>query len=284
MEEDEPTIHIWSGIEDIPDLVPLEIESFAMAGALAIPPDVIARRSKGLKTEKLASKGWKIVQGEMAIVYGDLYSDELKAIAVYVPELYVMLRSYLSGPDFDGVFLIRAFKNAGEYRRYAVRAGASNAESFYDPRSAEIVMDTNPNKTPYLFQRAFAHEFVHAYVDQVWDKTSPLWLMEGIAEWFSNIHWRGDILIPGQMMRQALFRLSMSTHSLRELLTVTRDQMYGFDFEKYYAEAWSLVDFVMTRMPYGTIQQLLNMELSVLDGLQDEWEGHIRMMVDSSGV
>jgi len=283
MEDGEPDLHIWTGDEDIPEIVPAEIPAFAMAGSSPMPPSVVRSRSKGMKTSKLGTPGWKLVQADLAVVRGNLPAEDLKSAAVYSQELYVMLRSFIGGPDFSGLFSSRFFSEMRDYVNYAQRAGASTAESFYDPRSSEIVSWYRRFPTPALFQRAFAHEFTHAYVDRVWNRTSPLWFMEGLAEWFSNIHWRANIFVPGQMNNAALFILAGDMNdnklSIERLISATRDDFYGYQFTSYYAQAWTLVDFIMTRMPGGTVQDMLAGDYPNLPSLQQEWEAHVRMML-----
>ena len=136
--------------------------------------------------------------------------------------------------------------------------------------------------TPGLFQRSFAHEFVHAWIDRVWNKTSPLWLMEGLAEWFSNLDWRGDIFVPGQMNRHALATLAFNQDliTLKGLIELPREAMYGFHFAAYYALAWSVVDYIMTRLPYRAIQGVMEDPSSILPH-EEEWKAHVRMMLGS---
>jgi len=274
-----PPVHVWTGDEEIPAFAPLRVEEPALAGT-PMPEEVVRARSKGMRARSLESPGWKIVKGDTAVVRGDIDAEGLKATAVYAAELNVMLRSHLGGGDFRDLFSVRLFREHLDYKRTARLAGAANAESYYDPRSSEIVLWFGEYATPLLFQRSFAHEFVHAYVDRVSGRTEPLWLMEGLAEWFSNIEWRGDIFVPGQMNRRALHMLSISEIvPIETLLTMGRDTMYGLYFAQYYAQAWSVVDYIMTRLPHGEMQAILEDKNRQIEVDDDSWQGHIRMML-----
>jgi len=275
-----PAVHVWTGDEDIPGFAPLEVPELVLAGPM--PPDVIKKRSKGLRTRKLATPGWKMVTGDVAVVRGNVDTEMLKATSVYTSELNVMLRSHLGGSPEQNLFSTRLFFDPREYRRQAARAGAANAESYYDPRSAEIVMHIE-HWSAYIFQRAFAHEFCHAYIDREHRKTGPLWLMEGLAEWFSNIQWRGDIFVPGQMNSRALLILNLNQDliTMKGLLDLPREAMYGMEFAAYYALAWSLVDYVMTQMPHGSILEVLHGDPHMLLANEEAWRGHMRMMLST---
>lgn len=247
-----------------------------------MPPDVVKGRSKGLRANKLDKPDWKMVRNEVSVVRGDVDPAALKAVAVYAQELYVMLRSFLGGPDpGDHLISVKVFKDQIPYKRFASLAGAPNAQAYYDPRNAEIVHWLGEYATQLLFQRAFSHEFTHAYVDRVFRKLEPIWFMEGIAEWFSNLEWRGDIFVPGQMSRFALQLLSMESMplSIKTLTTIPRDEIYGYRFQQYFAQAWSLVDYLMTQLPYRAVEKMLLGEQIDLESHEEAWRAHVRMMI-----
>lgn len=282
------TAHVWTGDEDLPKIVRVRAPEF-MLGANPMPPEVIRNRSKGIRTKKLRDPGWKMIHNSNAVVRGDIAPEDLKATAVYSTELFVMLRSYLGGGDWSGLFSSRLFREGADFRQAAGRAGAANAESYYDPRSAEIVMWFGLYPTPLLYQRAFAHEFAHAYIDLVLGRTSPLWLMEGLAEWFSNLDWRGHIFVPGQANGRALLLLDRSEQEdgllLEKLVSMPREEMYGPNFGIYYAQAWSVVDWLMVHRSARAVQDLIHGDLGDLARElvphEAQWRDHVRMMIDS---
>jgi hypothetical protein len=281
-DDEPPAVHVWTGDEAVPEFTPLEVLEPALAGA-PMPPDVVRARSKGMRTRKLETPGWNMVRGAVAVVRGDIDPDGMKAAAVYAAEMNVMLRSFVGGGgDPDVLYSVRLFRESRDFRRMASLAGAAEAESYYDPRSAELALWFGGYATPALFQRAFAHEFVHAWVDRIWNKRSPLWLMEGVAEWFSNLDWRGDILVPGQMNRHSLALLAFSQDmiTLKALLELPRNAMYGINFGPYYALSWSVVDYIMTRLPHRAIQGVMEDPKSILPH-EAEWRAHMRMMLGS---
>lgn len=278
-------VHVWGEEDEIPKLVRVRAGDLSL-GASPMPASVIQARSKGIRTKKLPHEGWQMVRSPHAVVRGDISKEDLKATAVYTSELFVMLRTYLGGSDWSGLFSSRLFREMTDFRRAAAQAGAANAESYYDPRSAEIVMQFGLYPTALLYQRAFAHEFVHAYVDRELGKTSPLWLMEGVAEWFSNLDWRGDIFVPGQMNGRAIFVLAMDRDnkrlSLPKLVSLARDEMYGPQFQSYYAQAWSLIDWLMTKRSPQAVQDLIHGEILDAERYDEEWREHVSDMIRQS--
>lgn len=235
-------IHTWSG--EIPNLR-IERESHSLGSEM--PKDVLKQRSRRYVLRKMHGDepGWCRVVSPNAVVRGDLSREDLRGVAALSEELQVMLRTYLGGSSHPVLYSSRIFSDWEQYRHKAARAGAANAESYYDPRSTEIVMSFRKYPSA-IFQKYFAHEFVHAYVDRTFGKTDPLWLMEGVAEWFSNIRWRAGILIPGQEPPwDILIALKNMPFTLSDLLVATREQAYGMHFKSYYALGWAAVDYLM---------------------------------------
>lgn len=267
-------VHVWTGAEDLPGFVPARAPLEAALAGKPMPPEEVRRRSEGWKAEPGMNPGWKIVSTPNVVVHGDVVEEGLMAAGVYAEELHVLLRAALGGPDAR--FKIRIFQEKGDFRRFSARLGASNAESLYDPRSGEAVFWFGQYSTPELFQRAFAHEFTHAFVDLARGRTEPLWLMEGLAEWFSNLDWRGDILVPDQRNPIALFVLgSEPLIPLGKLLRAGREEIYGRLFPEYYAQAWSLVDYLFARVP-GAIEELLAGGRLDAELHEEPWKEYVR--------
>lgn len=274
-------IHRWHGENDIPEILPEAAPALKVAGS-RMPAGVIAIRSKGWRTRKLARAGWKSLETPNALVHGDAPAEGLRAAGVYAEELNVMLRAAFGSGNPKGMvkYVVTIYERHEELIRHARQLGASNAESFYDPMTGQIAFWFGWYATPELFQRAFAHEFTHAFMGQVFGRTSPLWFMEGTAEWFSNLDWRGSILVPGQIHRLSLAHLVMGGLNLPELLAAGREKMYGFEFPFLYAEAWSFIDYLFARHP-GMVRDLL-MGAEIVPGEHEEaWKEHVARLLET---
>ncbi len=279
--------HAWEEPDSIPIISRENLPASGPAmGSYEIPPEVVRGRSKKLRARVLETPGWKMVVGDSAVVRGDLTRENLKEIVVLTSELQVMLRHALGGGNRrDFKISVRVFSQEREFRRAAALAGAPRAESYYSPINAEVVMHFDGYPTRAAFLRTFSHEFAHAYMDRVFGKTRPIWLAEGMAEWFSNVQWRGDILVPGGPNLSSLRSLSMNREnlSMKRLLGVSYEEMIGINFQSYYAQSWSVVDFVMNRMPYRSLTRLIegDMETGELLDREPEWREHVNLMLQA---
>jgi len=96
--------------------------------------------------------------------------------------------------------------------------------------------------------RAPLHELVH-YLMQSGDTHAPLWLEEGIAEYFSNATIRPRSISAGEPMRNHIASLKQRSRlPPRELFTVVRESdtyKQPADQAIFYAESWAIVDWLV---------------------------------------
>lgn len=250
-ESKSPLVHSWDGPDDIPRLSEAHAPARALAVAgSAMPPEEIRRRSIDWKSRHAASPGWQILETPNTEVRGDVPLEGLMAAGAYAEELNVLLNSAIGGGKRRDRFLFKIFESQTDFRQFATYAGAASAESFYAPLSKEAAFWFGLYTSPELFQRGFAHEFTHAFMDLNWNRTDPLWFAEGMAEYFSNLEWKSDRLVGGQINPRDIELLKMeSLTPLEELFRLGRGDMYGPRFPHLYAKAWSVVHFMFSKTP-----------------------------------
>jgi hypothetical protein len=245
-----------------------------------LPSPFSARRvrelSRGWEWKSLETPGWKLLMTPSFVVRGDTAIDDLRTVGAHLEEFLKMARAALGGDDAGLMFSARAFSSAREFRRYAARSGAANAESFYDPRSMEIVLCLEGPYTPLWLQKTLVHEFAHEYMDRVWKRTDPLWFAEGVAEYFANFSVREGRAVPGAVDNRALLLLKMDEPlPLKDFFKLGRDEMYGVRFAHHYAQAWSLVHYLFTRDD-GIVDLLLRGNVPPnIEELEKGWRDHL---------
>lgn len=248
------------------------------------PPSPLSARavreaSKGWEWKNLETPGWKLLMAPHVVVRGDVPVDSLRTVAAHLEEFLRMVRASIGG-DSDGLmFSARVFAEGRDFRRYAARLGAPNAESLYDPRSGEVVLCLAHSTGPAWLPRTLAHEFAHEYMDRVWKRTGPLWFAEGMAEYFANYSIQAGRVVPGAVDREALLLLKLGAPvPLADFLKSGRDEMYGPDFRLRYAEGWSLVHHLFARND-GTIDLLLRGgTLQDVGELEKRWKEHVKSL------
>jgi hypothetical protein len=239
-------------------------------------PRAVREASRGWEWKNLETPGWKLLMTPSFVVRGDVPIDDLRTVGAHLEEFLKMAKAALGGDSSGLMFSARVFSSARDFRRYAVRSGASNAESFYDPRSAELVVCLEVSPSPAWLQKTLAHEFAHEYMDRVWKRTEPLWFAEGVAEYFANFTVRDGRVQPGAVDRRALLLLQFDEPMpLERFLKLGRDEMYGVLFAHHYAQAWSFVHYLFARDD-GTIDLLLRGTLPPrVEELEKGWRKHL---------
>ena len=235
--------------------------------------------AKGWEWRRLESPRWKILSSDHFALRGDVPIDDLRAAATYLEEFYRMLQKAVGGSPKGIKFSVRIFRDPADFRRYASRAGAPNAESFYCPRTREVVLFLDPQRGRPGLQRTLAHEFVHGYMDLVWDKTSPLWFAEGMAEYFSHFEVREGRAQPGAVDRRAMLLLAIEPPvPLKEFTRLGRSEFYGIRFVHLYAQAWAFVHYLFSRED-GLIDLLLRGKGVVdPDALEEDWKTYLETL------
>lgn len=216
--------------------------------------------------------GWKLLMAPHAVIRGSAPLETLRATGAYVEAFHAMLARTIGGDSGGIMFSVRVYSDPAEFRRYAGRLGAANAESLYDPRSQEIVLCPDPVRGRPWLQKTLAHEFTHAWMDRVFSRTGPLWLCEGMAEYFSNFAVREGRLEPGAPDERSVLLLKLNAPMpLADFIRLGREEMYGPGFAAHYAQAWSFVHYLISRAD-GTVDLLLRGEpLRDVDELERGW-------------
>ncbi len=252
-----------------------------------IPRSYVTKRSKGLQVRK-SGKNLKWISFHEAgfpntiDIVGDLAHDDMRAVAVYALEVEDMLARTIGGPPKTIPFRLRFFSKKLEFHLMATKVGASNAMSYYDPRTRDVVMWFDETMTHDQLQALIAHELTHAYMDIVNECLGPLWFQEGMAEYFQHFTWTNGRLEPGAINEVELANLMQEGGPIpiEEFVKVPRSRMYGPEFKRLYAQAWTVVHFLAEYEP-EVIKELLQRQPINVHGLDREWQSHLRAMVGS---
>ncbi len=273
-----------------------------------IPETVAAKKSRevtilpirtGLGKRK---KAWKAAEVMFAghwaslSVVGDLRPADFKRVVVYALEFEDMLNRTI-GAEPQGIpYRIKIFADHKEFLQVAARAGAPNAASYYAPNTHDIVSYFDPTVLSSLgagpvmthgdLQVLIAHEFTHAFMDIVWGRhssSSPIWFLEGMAEYFQHFTWENGRTVAGAVSKRQL-RILANNDALpiSEFVQVKRDRMYGPDFPWLYAQAWVITHFLQT-YHQDKIRGLLAGDDIDVRGLEGPWRKHFEEMAASVG-
>ena len=108
------------------------------------------------------------------------------------------------------------------------------------------------------FARTATHELVHDLLRHS-ERVPPLWLEEGLAEYFSNATIRKDEIIAGAPIPEHLSMLQRNAPPPIEELLAVRAESDSAAAPLFYAQSWAAVDWLMQHGPakiYGFIHDL----------------------------
>ena len=129
---------------------------------------------------------------------------------------------------------------------------------------------------------ALLHEFTHIYIHRVFEKTEPLWLMEGLAEYFGRFDVSTGKLRVGLSDEKSVSALKESLERggwlpIRRLLDMERDDFYGLRSRQAYVQSWILVRTLMgKRIRRCLTSDEPNVELLDLTQLEKEVQAHLK--------
>jgi hypothetical protein len=163
---------------------------------------------------------------------------------------------------------LRYFPDPAAYQDHLARniPQAVKWTGYYDPRKREIVVSGGPDARAIL-----QHEVNHFVFDTAFDE-APVWLREGLAEYFETASVSPDGLTVGDRPthRRTLAEWLKGNRQpdLRQLLALNHSQWMDHeqgDSRRVRALSWSVVDFLMSS-PRG--QETLRDFLATLKDLR----------------
>lgn len=178
-----------------------------------------------------------------------LLADHMEAI---YKEYTTRMGSFYKGGQ--GRFAVVVFETEAEYLAELGPAAAGSAGMFVPDR--RLLAGWLGNRPPQALFRVLYHEGFHQFVFNCISRTCPIWLNEGMAEYFSEATWTGKSFSTGEVSVQ---RLRVLREALRKgdyvplltLVTMTPDvwaksvQSRSASAGLNYVEAWSLVHFLI---------------------------------------
>ncbi len=178
------------------------------------------------------------------------------ALQVFEQVRYFFVQSSHLKTAPDTAVRIIAFRSEKEFKPYRVNEGAFA----YYVRSRKVdyivVQDISPEH-----YRAAVHEYTHLIVEHL-GLTFPLWLNEGLADFYSTVEPKGNRSVVGRPIEgHALLLRSQSWIDLNTLFAVDRESPYYNERDKmstFYAESWALTHMVELGKNYmsGTVRFL----------------------------
>jgi tetratricopeptide (TPR) repeat protein len=164
--------------------------------------------------------------------------DAARALQVFEQVRYFFMESSPSKPVSASPVRIVAFRSEREYAPYRLNAGAFAYYVRSHNRDYIVMQDIEPAHYP-----AAMHEYTHLIVEHL-DLHFPVWLNEGLAEFYSSLEARGNQAVVGSVLpgRMAILK-SRPWLDLKLLFSIEQNSPYYNERDKmsiFYAESWAL--------------------------------------------
>jgi len=192
----------------------------------------------------------------------DLPRDEARELARHLNVMYDeyarRLASLPPRPGVENVFNVYIFASQRDYMdtlrtRFGIDASGSGGMFFRSPNGSGLALFTE-NLPQRRVEHVMQHEGFHQFAHSRFGDDLPIWVNEGLAEFFGESVLIGNKLILGQSSTRVIDRvkeaIEMSTYiPFRNMLTMSPQTwgqaVRGGDAALQYNQAWSMVHFLV---------------------------------------
>ena len=204
-----------------------------LAALLAAPAAPAAARMKAYETRYY-------------IIYTDLGVDAAREAAVRMTAMAEEYHRRTRG--FSGAIRSKLpfvlFRSADDY--YKAGGPVGSAGVFMGNRLMAVAGDQPDERTWHIVQHEGFHQFAHAVIRG----RLPVWLDEGLAEYFAEAVFTGDAFVVGVVPPHRLRRLQGRIRTgqlkpIRQMMRMTRKQWNDRLAGQNYDQGWSMVHFLV---------------------------------------
>ncbi|MEO8070219.1 MAG: DUF1570 domain-containing protein [Acidobacteriota bacterium] len=198
---------------------------------------------------------WTKVQSENFVFIGDARESEIRRVAQKLEQFRETLVRILGEPALRSPVptVVFVFANDRSFAPYRPLANGRPVETVgYFEASEPINYIALVPSTDRDDLRVVFHEYTHLIVHTQMG-TLPLWMEEGLAEFYESVEERdgGRIVLLGRPEAASVHALTSRTMPLADLLGLERSsRLYtGQSAGTFYAQAWALVHYLLTSRP-----------------------------------
>ena len=203
---------------------------------------------------------WTSVRSKNFFLIGNASEKEIRQVALRLEQFRevssrLFIRANINSPVPTTVVV---FKSDSSYRPYQPNANtAGYFQSGSDVNYITLTTETRSDENPF---RTIFHEYTHLLVNNTWGNV-PLWLNEGLAEYYSTFAIRDDQRVA--LGRPIAAHVSVLSDSrmlpLRTLFKVDQQSPYYNEGDKqgiFYAESWALMHYLILGQNGRRVPQL----------------------------
>jgi hypothetical protein len=186
-------------------------------------------------------------EGRYYVIHTDLTGDELREAdlrMVKMAEEYHNRTKDFSG-DISNKFPFFLFRRENDYH---AAGGAEGSAGFFDPNSNTLMAvagEEVSDETWHVVQHEGFHQFARAVIGG----DLPIWVNEGLAEYFGEGIFTGDGFVTGVVPPQRLQRIRRALRTnkfrpMRDFMFLAHEEWNKQLSMANYDQAWSMVQFL----------------------------------------
>jgi hypothetical protein len=180
------------------------------------------------------------------VIHSDLDEQTVQEAAARLTAMAEEYRQRTSG--FSGRIRRRLpFYLFGSRAAYEAAGGRPGSAGQYDGKDLKAL--ASPQDAQYMW-RAIQHEAFHQFAREVIRGRPPIWVQEGLAEYFGGGLWTGDNFVTGLAPPERARRVKAMIAEGRllpmgQMLSMTGRQWLASMSGRNYDQAWSMVHFLV---------------------------------------
>jgi hypothetical protein len=193
----------------------------------------------------------KVYQGRFYEIHTDLTGDELREAELRMTRMAEVYKDRTK--DFSGTvghkFPFFLYKNADDY--YAA-GGMEGSAGYFDPNNDTLMAMVAPDQAgqpgDYTWH-TIQHEGFHQFARAVIGGELPIWVNEGLAEYFGEGVFTGDGMVTGVIPQDRLERIREQINAkrfktIKEMMLLPHSEWNKKLKMENYDQAWSMVQFL----------------------------------------
>jgi hypothetical protein len=183
------------------------------------------------------------------MLYTDLGQEEAREADLRMTRMFEEYQRRTAGfaGKVQGKFPFYLYRNEKDY----LAAGGVNGSAgvYIESVAGKKLMAIAGQKTSAYTWHVVQHEGFHQFIAATIHNDIPIWVNEGLAEYFGESLWTGDGFVPGlaPMSRVAEVKGALKTGQFKQFskLMTMSDEEWGSKLEySNYTQAWAMVHFL----------------------------------------
>lgn len=195
-----------------------------------------------------AKEKWICQEGNLFTLYSAAPARQASEISLGLEQYHAVLTSFSAGkalpspvPTF--IFVFRDERGLAPYQSFPAEQTTGSDGYFLQREDAQYIAVSAREEVT----RTIYHEYAHAIFATAWPG-APLWLQEGLAEYFSTFRTDADVILIGEPLKEHARTLRTTPWvSCSELMQLDADASLYRDSERnaiFYAQSWILTHFL----------------------------------------